>query len=100
MVEAELDLVELKCLCGQLDGIVEPIGFPIGPGEAPHALERLEVGGAELGFPELERPLEQRNGLEKPSVELVVKRDVEHAMESVGVVGAELVRRAPGREII
>jgi hypothetical protein len=46
------------------------------------------VVGAELGLHELERLLEERQGLVGPAA-LVARRQVVHADEGVGVVGAE-----------
>ena len=46
--------------------------------------------GAELGFPELERLLEERQGQVQLPGSLIRPGEVVHAGERVGMVGAEL----------
>ena len=52
--------------------------------------ERVGMVGAELGFPELERLLEERQGqVQLPGIP-IRHGEVVHARERVGMVGAEL----------
>ena len=64
--------------------------FMIRHGEVVHADERVGMVGAELGLPELERLLEERQGqVQLPGIQ-VRHGEVVHAGERVGMVGAEL----------
>ena len=58
--------------------------------QVAHAGEGVGVVGAELGLPQRQRLLEERQGLVQLPGGLVAIRQVVHALEGVGVVGAEL----------
>ena len=63
---------------------------PVARRQVAHADEGVGVVGAELGLPQRQRLLEERQGpVQLPGV-LVARGEVVHAGEGVGVVGAEL----------
>src|SRR6516162_6916199 len=65
-------------------------GLHVGPGEVVHALECVEMFGAEPGLAQREQVLQERQGQIKPAGIFVGRGEVMHDLERAGVVGAEV----------